>query len=246
MNTGNKFRIVLVFALVWTGLLGPMTGKANAQFGDILRTFGIDQAEPGPSDSTIVDGLKEALRVGTGNAVEQTGAVDGYFGNEAIRILMPDELKTVERGLRIVGYGHKADEFLLSMNRAAERAAPFAADIFWNAIRNMSFDDARSILQGGDTAATDYFRDATTDELTEAFLPVIRESMDSVGVTRQYRELTGSFGALPFVGANSFDLDQYVVAKALDGLFHVLAEEERMIRTDPAARVTELLRNVFG
>lgn len=217
---------------------------AGAQFGDILRV--LRPREASLSSGTIVEGLREALRVGTGNAVGSTGRLDGYFRNEAIRILMPRELQTAERGLRLVGYGPKVDEFVLSMNRAAEQAAPFAGDIFWNAIREMSFEDARGILQGGDTAATDYFRHETSDELTAAFLPVVRESMDAVGVTRRYRELAGSPGVLPLIGADAFDLDQYVVGKALDGLFHVLAEEETKIRTDPSARVTELLRSVFG
>lgn len=240
MKVGNGLRVVHIILFV------SIAGSANAQFGEILRTFGLDGAQQGLSDETLADGLKEALRVGTGNAVERTGTIDGYFGNEAIRILMPDELKNFERGLRIVGYGQKVDEFVLSMNRAAERAAPFAADIFWGAIRRMSFEDVRAIFHGGDTAATEYFRTSTTEELTSAFLPVVRESMDSVGVTRRYRELTGRFGTLPFAGQDALDLDQYVVGKALDGLFHVLAEEERKIRTDPEARVTPLLRHVFG
>lgn len=217
----------------------------HAQFGDILRSLGLGQQE-GLSDDTVVSGLKEALEIGTGNAVSATGVVDGYFRNEAIKILMPDRLATVERGLRAVGYDSQVDEFILSMNRAAEDAAPFARDIFWDAIREMSFSDARSILGGGETAATEYFREATSDDLTAAFLPVVQRSMESVGVTRQYQELIGRFEAIPFMNAEALDIDQYVVGKALDGIFHVLGEEERKIRSNPAARVTDLLRTVFG
>jgi hypothetical protein len=145
-----------------------------------------------------------------------------------------------------VGYGPKVDEFVLSMNRAAERAAPFAKDIFWGAIKEMNFDDARKILSGNETAATEYFKGKTTNKLTSAFKPIVDKSMNEVGVTRQYKELVGRYESIPFVKKESFDLDQYVVTKALDGLFHLVGEEEKKIRKNPAARTTELLKEVFG
>jgi len=200
----------------------------------------------GLSNETVVSGLKEALRIGSGNAVSLNGKVDGYFKNAAIKILMPEKLKPLEKGLRFAGQSRQVDEFVLSMNRAAEKAAPFAKDIFWGAIKRMTFTDATRILKGGDTAATDYFREATTEELATAFQPIVTQSMESIGVTRQYKVLAGRYNALPFVKSQAFDLDRYVVDKALEGLFYVLAEEERKIRTDPAARVTDLLRTVFG
>ncbi|MFQ5792898.1 MAG: DUF4197 domain-containing protein, partial [Acidobacteriota bacterium] len=170
----------------------------------------------------------------------------GYFRNQAIKILMPEQLQTLEQGLRVVGYGPQVDEFVLSMNRAAERAAPAAKRIFWDAIGEMTFDDARKILDGGDTAATDYFKAKTSDELAAAFRPVVDQTMNEVGVTRQYKELVGRYEAIPFVKRVTFDVDEYVVTKALDGLFYVVGEEERKIRTDPAARVTDLLKEVFA
>jgi len=200
----------------------------------------------GLSNETVVSGLKEALRVGSGNAVSLNGKVDGYFKNAAIKILMPEKLRSIEKGLRLAGQSRQVDEFVLSMNRAAEKAAPFAKDIFWVAIKRMTFSDATRILKGGNTAATDYFRGVTTEELTTAFQPIVTESMESIGVTRQYKVLAGRYNALPFPKSQAFDVDRYVVDKALDGLFYVLAEEERKIRTDPAARVTDLLRTVFG
>jgi len=219
------------------------TSQAQAPWDKIWANLGKNQ---GLSNETVVSGLKEALRVGSGNAVNLNGKVDGYFKNAAIKILMPEKLKPFEKGLRLAGQSRQVDEFVLSMNRAAEKAAPFAKDIFWGAIKRMTFSDATGILKGGETAATDYFRGATTDELTNAFAPIVKESMDSVGVTRQYNALAGRYNALPFVKSQAFDLDRYVVDKALDGLFYMLAEEERRIRTDPAARVTDLLRTVFG
>ena len=216
-----------------------------AATGQLLEKLGLGQKKE-LSVERIASGLKEALRVGTDNTVRLTGRPDGYFRNEAIKILMPEKLRTLERGLRAVGYGSQVDEFILSMNRAAERAAPHAKDIFWDAILEMSFDDARQVLSGGDTAATDYFRAKTTDKLAITFRPIVREAMNEVGVTRQYKQLVGRAQAIPFVKSEPLDIDEYVVAKALEGLFHVLAEEERKIREEPAARVTDVLKEVFG
>ncbi len=218
---------------------------APAQWQDIMKGLGLGQ-RGGISNVKIGSGLKEALRIGTENTVKLTGRKNGYFLNDAIKILMPEKLRTLEKGLRLVGYGPQVDEFVLSMNGAAERAAPFAKHIFWDAIGEMTFDDARKILSGGETAATDYFKAKTTDKLVDAFRPVVEKSMNEVGVTRQYKELVGRYENIPFAGSIMFDVDQYVVGNAVDGLFYVLGQEERKIRTDPAARVTDLLKEVFG
>jgi hypothetical protein len=219
---------------------------AWGQLDQMLKGLGGLVPQSGPSDAKIASGLKEALQVGTQNAVNLTGKTDGYFANQAIKILMPEKLRTLETGLRAVGYGPKVDEFVLSMNRAAERAAPSAKQIFWDAIAAMSFDDARKILSGGETAATEYFRGKTTDKLTTAFRPIVEQATNEVGVTRQYKDLVGRYQAIPFAKSESLDVDGYVVDKALAGLFHVVGEEEKKIRTNPAARVTDLLKEVFG
>ena len=218
----------------------------HAQLDWLLKGIGELSTSRGLTDAKIGAGLKEALQVGTQNAVNFTGRLDGYFLNEAIKILLPDNLKSLERGLRAVGYGSQVDEFVLSMNRAAEQAAPGAKQIFWDAIGEMTFDDARKIWNGSETAATDYFKGKTTDKLSAAFRPVVESAMNEVGVTRKYKELVTLAKAIPFLRLESLDMDQYVVGKALDGLFHVVADEERKIRTDPAARTTELLREVFA
>ncbi len=150
----------------------------------------ISKGVPGEEESAA--GLKDALRVGVGNAVNLTGQVDGYFRNEAIKILMPKQLQSLEKGLRAVGYGPQVDEFVLSMNRAAERAAPQARGIFVDAIGQMTFSDARQILTGGETAATDYFKAKTSDKLTAAFRPVVEKAMNETGVTHQYKALVSS------------------------------------------------------
>jgi hypothetical protein len=219
---------------------------ASAQLDKFLKSLGVGEKGSGLSDVKIGSGLKEALKIGTEDAVNLTGRTNGYFLNQAIKILMPEKLRTLEKGLRAVGYGPQVDEFILSMNRAAEKSAPYAKQIFWDAIGEMTFDDARKILSGNDTAATDYFKEKTTDKLTAVFKPIVDKSMNEVGVTRQYNELVGYYQKIPFVKKESFDLDQYVVTKALDGLFYMVGEEETKIRKNPAARTTELLKEVFG
>jgi hypothetical protein len=234
-----------------TRLLGGMAivlllaAPAGAQLDQLFKGLGVGQPSR-LSDAKIGSGLKEALKVGTENTVNLTGRTDGYFMNQAIKILMPEKLQTLEKGLRLVGYGPQVDEFVLSMNRAAEQAAPQAKQIFWNAIGEMSIDDARQILKGSDTAATEYFRDKTSEKLTTAFRPVVDRTMSEFNVTRQYKDLVGQYQAIPFAKAESLDIDGYVVGKSLDGLFHVLGEEERKIRTNPAARTTDLLKEVFA
>ncbi len=222
------------------------TSPASAQFDKILKGLTGTGQQGGLSDAKIGSGLKEALKVGTENTVHLTGKTDGYFLNQAIKILMPEKLQTLEKGLRMVGYGPQVDEFVLSMNRSAEHAAPHAKQIFWDAIGEMTFEDVRKIFSGNDTAATDYFKGKTTDKLTAVFKPIVDKSMNEVGVTKQYNELVGRYQTIPFVKSQTFDINRYVVTKALDGLFFVLGEEERKIRTNPAARVTDLLKEVFA
>ena len=216
-----------------------------SQVSDWLEKLGLATAVSFDDGETAA-GLREALVIGSENAVLATGRVDGYFANEVIKILLPEEFDLLERGLRVVGQGPLVDEFVLSMNRAAEAAAPAAKEIFWQAIQQIDFADARQILTGGDTAATEYFRIETGELLARAFLPVVQRATEEVGATRQYKELVGRYRSIPFAEAIVFDLDEYVVEKGLDGLFYVLAEEERKIRNDPAARVTELLERVFS
>jgi hypothetical protein len=221
------------------------TTASFAQFGDILKRLGTGN-QAGLSDAKIVSGLKEALQVGAGNAVTLTGKTDGYFRNEAIKILMPRKLQAMEKGLRAVGYGPKIDDFVLSMNRSAEKAAPAAKKIFSDAILEMSIEDARKILHGGDTAATEYFKNKTTGKLTAAFRPVVEKAMDENSVTRQYKALVGQAQGIPFMKSPKLNITDHVVSKALDGLFYTLGQEEMKIRKDPMARTTSLLREVFG
>ncbi len=194
----------------------------------------------------VVDGLKQALSIGTQNAVTQTSQLGGYLDDPAIRIKLPGALDTMATGLRMVGYGSQVDELYVGMNRAAEKAAGEAADVFLLGIRQMTFSDAMGILNGGDTAATEYFERTTRGTLFQRFEPIVTEKMGAVGVVQDYDQLVSRYTALPFTKKPNLDLQDYVTNQALDGLFTVLGDEERKIRTDAAARVTPLLREVFG
>jgi len=234
-------RIICLFCLINVGV------HVNAGFQDFvkdaMKTLG---GEKGLTNDEIVKGLKEALEIGTGNAVKTVSKTDGYFKNPLIKIPLPEKVQKVEKLLRATGFNNQVDEFELSMNRAAERAAPEAKNIFWDAIKQMTFSDAREILDGQDNAATLYFKDKTSGRLQEIFKPITHQAMSEVGTTRYYQSLDSKIKTIPFADQMSFDLDQYVTDKALDGLFLMLAEEEKKIRQDPAARVTDLLKKVFG
>jgi len=210
-------------------------------FKKIFSTSKLEKVD----ENTIITALKEAISIGTDNAVKSVSELDGYLANQAIKILIPENFKMVTDGLRKIGYNKPVDDFILSMNRAAEKAAPEAKSIFINAIKEMTFDDAKKILNGNETAATEYFKTKASEKLYDAFNPIISSSVNEVNATRYYKELVDKFALLPFVKAGTLNLDDYVTNKALDGLFHMIGEEEKKIRTDPKARVTELLEKVF-
>jgi len=219
-----------------------------ADMTDLLKSLpAIPTGGPAQDSGTVASGLKEALSVGTKNAVGLLSKKDGYFGNETVKILLPENIRRVGDALRMAGYQKEVDAFILSMNRAAEKAAPKAADIFAGAIQSMSIDDAQKILSGGNTAATEYFKSKTSTQLFNAFKPDISKSMNEVGVTKSYKAMTDRYlSIMPFAKIDSLDLDNYVTNKSLDGLFTMVGQEEAKIRTNPAARTTELLKNVFA
>jgi len=196
--------------------------------------------------TTPSDGLREALRVGTVRAVDSVGRPDGFLGNPEIEIQVPEELLKVEQALRLIGAGRLVDEFTISMNRAAEAAAPVAKQVFLDAVQRMTFEDAMTILRGDSHEATDYFRESAGPELERLFRPIVDEKLASVGATRAFNDLMREIDDLPLVSVPSIDLTDYVTRAAMDGLFLMLAEEEQRIRTDPVARTTELLKKYFG
>ena len=240
-----------IFRKIIIGLLIAMflgqAPQAFAQLGDILKglkkTIGLDKEL---SENKVIEGLKEALEIGTGNAVGLVSQLNGYYKNPKIKIPLPDSVQKVEKILRKVGFGSKVDDFEMSMNRAAEQAAPEAKALFIDTIKQMSFDDARNILKGSDNAATLYFKDKTWDRLYDKFKPIVNSTMSKVGVTRYYQDLDKKVRNIPFADSMSFDLDKYVTDGTLEGLFYMVEQQEREIRKNPAARVTELLKEVFG
>jgi hypothetical protein len=222
--------------------------SAAAQLDEILKKADDSlqhRDTSGLSDTKIIAGLKQALQVSTAKAVALTGRPDGFLKNEAIKIVLPPRIEAVGRALRLIGMGNKVDELEVGMNRAAEQATPQAKQIFLAALRKMTFDDARKILTGNDTAATDYFKRTSTPDLTTAFAPTVHASMEHVGAVEQYDRIIKTAPGGSTI-ANEFDLDKYVVGKTLDGLFYMLGEQEKKIRKNPAAQTTQLLKEVFG
>ena len=232
----------LPFPIPWPD--NSSSDRGNSSKGNIFDDYGYGSSRITQDRAAL--GLREALSIGATNAILKTGKRDGFFRNELIKILLPQKLRRLESTLRMVGAGSQVDAFVLGMNRAAEEATPQAKSIFADTIRGMSFSDAWGILRGGDTAATDYFRERMTPRLTTAFTPIVSRSMDNVGAARQYKALQNRYGNMPFVNEVAVDIDDYVVDQALDGLFKMVAEQERDIRRNPAARVTQVLKDVFG
>jgi hypothetical protein len=198
----------------------------------------------------IVAGLRAALDKGVDHAVAELGHDGGFFRNVEVRIPVPEALQPVERGLRAVGQGPLVDEFQLAINRAAEKAVPEAASVLVSSIRQMTFADAEQILRGHDTAATDFFRRTSHTNLYARFLPIVQDATARAGVTAAYKRMTdnplAALAAQAVLGRESVDLDAYVTTRALDALFLKIAEQEKLIRENPAERTTEILRRVFG
>ena len=239
-------RTIIAATLLLTSMSIPVQAGF---FEDLTSVLGGAEGGQGSglNDSTIAGGLKEALATGTTRAVKAVSQRDGYFSNEMIKILLPEKIRSTADLLGRFGFQKEVDDFVLSMNRAAEKAAPKATEHFTTALKAMTFDDARAILKGDATSATEYFRQKTGEKIYADFKPVVTANMKDAGVARYYSQMTEKFQSVPFAGAvGSFDLDHYVTTKAVDGLFSMLGEEEKKIRTDPAARGTELLKKVFG
>ena len=199
------------------------------------------------SDEEVVKGLKEALSKGTQQAIANLGKDGGFLNNLDVKIPMPDELAKVEKLMRKLGQDKYADQFVATMNHAAEKAVPEAATLFADSISQMTLADAKSILKGPDDAATQYFRKTSEAKLKERFLPIVKNATDQAGVTAAYKKLMQKAGpTAQLLGVGNTDLDTYVEGKAVDGLFMMIAAEEKRIRENPVARTTDLLKKVFG
>ena len=198
------------------------------------------------SQDDIVKGLKEALTVGSNNSSGKASAVDGFLKNTAIKIPFPPQAASMEEKLRAIGFNKQVDEFVTTLNRAAEKAAKDAAPIFVNAVTGMTISNGMNILKGNNDAATLFLKNATQNELKQKFLPVVKNALEQVEVTRYWNPLMSKYNQIPFVQKQNPDLNDYVTNKALDGLFYLVAQEELKIRQDPAARISDILKKVFA
>lgn len=237
-------------------LLVASTAAEAQGFKDFLKKAGNDTAvkkiltkvpatKTGLSNDEIIGGLKEALSVGTSKGTTKLSAVDGFFRDAALKILLPVEAQKVEARVRQMGMGRLADSAILSLNRAAEDAAKSAAPIFLNAIKGITIGDGLAILRGGDFAATNFLKDRTTLQLTEAFRPAIERSLQKVNATKHWKTLFTTYNTFSKEKVNT-DLAAYVTEKALTGIFYQVGLEEQKIRKDPVARTTDILRRVFA
>jgi hypothetical protein len=237
--------IVCVAPLVghagWLDLLNPKSGSNTTGSAVVPTTLAV------LSQSDVASGLKEALSKGVNQAIANLGKEGGFLNNTDVKIPMPPQLHQVEGALRAVGQSKLADEFVATMNHAAEKAVPVAANVFAGAITNMTVEDAKAILTGPSDDATQYFRKTSETQLHEQFLPIVKDATAKTGVTAAYKNLLQQAGpAATFLGKDAGDLDGYVTKKSLDGLFKMVTAEEKRIREDPAARTTDLLKKVFG
>ena len=241
-------RTMLSLALATTlGLILLLPGCAALQDGTLTEILGSMDGPLPLDEKTVVAGLKEALQVGTQRTVTQTSATGGFLGNALIRIALPVELKSAASTLRDAGLGRYVDDLETGMNRAAELAAAEATDVFWTAITRMTVADGFAILNGNDTAATEYFRGKTSASLEQRFRRIVTGAMNEVGVARLYNQAMDIYGKIPLVEKPEMvSLEDHVTGRALTGLFTVLGQQEQEIRRDPVARTTDLLKRVFG
>ena len=212
----------------------------------VLSAAAASAALPRISEADAVAGLKTALEKGTQAAVAKLGRTDGFLGDKLVRIALPPSAQRAERLMRRFGMGKYADELIVTMNRAAEAAVPQARSLFIQAVRRMTLRDAKNILTGGDTAATEYFRRTTRADLHARFLPIVRGATAKVELARAYDRYAGKAAAVGLMRKDDTDLDEYVTQKALDGLYLVVGEEEKQIRAHPLDTGSSILRKVFG
>jgi hypothetical protein len=219
------------------------SSKAQINIGNLVK----QAVTGGPSADEIGAGIKEALEAGVSNGSDKLSVADGFLGNAAVKLLFPPEAQRMEKTLREVGFGKVCDDFIVTLNRAAEDAAKEAKPIFVSAVKQMTLKDASNILLSSQQdAATQYFKTTTNDQLRAAFLPVITKSLDKAGVAKSWATVTATYNRVPFTSKVNTDLNDYATQKAISGLFYEIAQEELKIRSNTSARNSPLLQKVFG
>lgn len=250
-----KYKAVLITiaAVFFLGLSSAWAADLQTTIKGVTDALGMDKnkdASPGSpanSDKTSL-GLKEALTVGIQNAVKKAGAENGFYKNDAVKILLPEKLEKADSFIRQLGGEQLSEAFIKKMNRAAEKSAPQALDIFSGSIKDMKIDDAVKLLSGKENAATRYLEDKTSDSLKSSFYPVVKSTMEELGAVKLYNEYMGKYESNPLLkmAGLEMDINKYVTAETIDGLFLMIADEEKKIRENPEARITDLLKDVFG
>lgn len=226
---------------------GGAAMRAILSFFALLVISGHAQASlDSISNTDAVSGLRQALNDGSLAAVAKLGVQNGYFANPKVKIPLPPSLQRIESALRFAGMKKQADELVLSMNRAAEAAAPEAKQLLVDAVKKMSVQDAKKILTGGDTAGTEYFKRTTQSQLSQRFLPIVKKATDRVGLAQQYNSLAGQGAQLGLVKKDQATIEQYVTQKALDGLYLMIGEQEKAFRQNPVGASSDIVRKVFG
>ncbi|UZP66107.1 DUF4197 domain-containing protein [Desulfovibrio mangrovi] len=239
--------LAAIFLLVLSSVTPIRAGLLDAVKEQVLSGSTSTTTSSPLTDSEVIKGLKEALRKTVDNSVSMLGRDGGFLNTPSVRIPMPDSLRTAEQAARALGQNQLADEFIATMNHAAEQATKETASIFFNAISTMSFEDARAILNGPDDAATAFFRKTSTGDLTTRIRPIVEKATEATNVTASYKKFTGTVSQLnPLLRTGSADLDGYVTDKTVDGIFTIMAQEEAEIRANPAARTSDILKKVFG
>jgi hypothetical protein len=241
MNTIQKMSRLLFLLSVF--LVSCTSTQINQALGDLNKYMNGDKPL---TTAEVAEGLKEALINGISSGSDQASQLDGYFKNPQIKIPFPPDVKRVEDRLRQIGLGGEVDKFIMTLNRGAEDAAKEAKPIFIAAIKQMTIQDAWGILKGEENAATEYLRRTTSSQLYEKFKPVIANSLNKVNATKYYSDLVNTYNKIPMVEKVNPDLNDYATNKAMDGLFLLIAQEEKKIRQDPVARTSDLLKKVFG
>ena len=230
-------KILLVFILC-----GCTTTQINQAISDANKAIGGEKAL---TADEVTQGLKDALIQGISKGSDQVSLMDGYFKNPSIKILFPPDVQKVETKLRQIGLGNEVDKFVMTLNRSAEEAAKEAKPVFISAIRSMTIQDAWAILRGDQNSATEYLKKTTTVQLTTAFSPIVEKALNTTNATKYYTDLVNAYNKIPFIEKVNPDLEEYATQKAIEGLFFVVAQEEKNIRDNPGARTTDLLKRVF-
>ncbi|QCK14685.1 DUF4197 domain-containing protein [Mangrovivirga cuniculi] len=237
----RKNRLLYLLVFLFTACTSSQIQQTIDSVNDAIGSSGT-----GLTSEDVSNALKQALKQGTIKGTNEASELNGYFGNPLIKIPFPEEIEKVETRLRSVGLDKPVDDFILSMNRAAEKAAIEAKPIFINAITSMTIQDAWNILKGEDDAATKYLRRTTYDQLVGKFQPPIHNSLEDVNATKYYSDVASAYNKIPFVEPVEVNLDKYVTEKAIDGLFELIRKEEANIRENPIARTTDLMKRVFS